>query len=113
MPDYQERFLVGAKGAEEYKRGEMGGQKTVALSVEQMPRHHHEVEDPGHEHGYTKPFKSKHKDRDDAHDRHGTSRDGNAKTGSASTGLTVKHTGSSHAHENRPPFVALNYIIKY
>ena len=31
----------------------------------------------------------------------------------ASTGIQITETGESTPHENRPPFVALNYIIKY
>lgn len=30
-----------------------------------------------------------------------------------STGIQITETGESAPHENRPPFRALNYIIKY
>lgn len=122
-PDLRGRFIVGAGGA--YSPGNTGGAETVTLDATQIPSHTHSVNlttssDGSHTHGYfqaptwavayssgtitraylgsgtTPPTRST-----DAAGVHSHSVNGN--TGSA---------GSGAAHENRPPYYALAYIMR-
>jgi microcystin-dependent protein len=125
LPNYQEKFLVGANGTDEYQLGATGGSAFVALKMTEMPKHHHS--------GQTNP------DGQHGHIEQETSRADNDDNDSTTQNICVKGTnyyrkydgtisskGSNHRHqfstnpegqgqphENRPPFVALNYIIKY
>lgn len=114
IPDYRERFMVGATGSGDYRLGSSGGHAFVALTESQMPQHTHSVNDPGHTHSYQRTNNGTwHR-----YSGGGTgSRNDNSfdhpQTGSEKTGITLSSVGNSNAHENRPPFIALNYIIKY
>ena len=100
-PDLRNRFIVGAGG--EYAVGVTGGAKEVTLSKDQIPAHTHEVY--GRSSGYT----ARH--NDDAEvitykDKSwGSSTD--FKKINASTSV-----GGGQAHENRPPYYALCFIMR-
>jgi microcystin-dependent protein len=88
--------------------GAVGGEENHAITESELAVHDHGVTDPGHTHtcvgqntGGTSFF------RLDA--ASGSSR----ATNSATTGITVDNAGSSEAHNNMPPFIVLNFIIKY
>jgi microcystin-dependent protein len=124
-PDLRERFVVGAGGDNatvtvdngiggSYAVNDKGGLNGVALSINQIPSHTHTVNDPGHNHG----------------DRWlinfaGGSVGYNGLTGTINynfnsenktTGITVSQTppigSGGRAHENRPPYYALAFIMK-
>ncbi|AFZ26121.1 microcystin-dependent protein [Cylindrospermum stagnale PCC 7417] len=111
-PDLRDRFLVGA--GKDYPVGNTGGLKEVILTEEQMPSHNHGVDDPGHTHSIEM--------RDSSSDLQPTSlplyarndiNDGNRKgTNSATTGISILSKGGGKAHENRPPYYALCFIMK-
>lgn len=94
-PDLRDRFIVGA--GNQYPLGSIGGADKVTLTVGQMPSHTHE-----YEFGYF---------------REGIRFNGDVK---ADRALSVafdnlketKSVGNSEAHENRPPYYALYYIMK-
>ena len=78
-----------------------------------MPSHTHSVNDPGHFHttnnyvarsNYAEPR------------NFGVGTDGNLNstgdTNSKTTGISINNAGSGSAHENRPPYYALCYIMK-
>lgn len=123
-PDLRGRFIIGAHGdsdsdANTYDVGDTGGSATHTLTTAEMPSHTHTatstVTDSGHTHTTTGIS---------------ASQDGNGYvvTGgpsdwsdpgvlnSATTGITVAttnaSTGGGGAHENRPPYYALCYIMK-
>lgn len=52
LPDSRERSLLGATTGD-FALGSSGGIKDLALAVENLPVHSHEVDDPGHTHGAT------------------------------------------------------------
>jgi hypothetical protein len=87
-PDLRDRFVVGAGST--YAVGATGGEATHALSVAELPAHHH---------NYGRALDA------------GT---GTAKAASAGTtyNTNTDDTGSGTAHENRPPYYALAYIMK-
>jgi len=112
-PDLRDRFVVGAGST--YSVGATGGAATVTLSVAEMPSHTHVatsvVTDPEHTHDYAGVTGSS--------GAGASGRDSDPTTlttQSASTGVTVAttnaSTGSGTAHENRPPYYSLAYIMK-
>ena len=121
IPYLRERTVIGSKD-ETYPLGDRGGAAQVTLTTNQMPAHNH---------GGLTGFM----DRNDPH-LHGSTQAGfwspvsgggavmgggafqsltNATT-TASTSINHAHEifwqGGSQAHDNMPPYIALNYIIK-
>jgi len=122
VPDMQNLFVVGTGSA--YNIGTTGGSAEVTLDETEMPVHNHGITEPnngqGHQHsiteyddsvsfagggassGFDKP-KYQQQDRS---------------TTLATTGITINNAGGSgtpaetQAHENRPPYIAMHYIIR-
>lgn len=104
LPDLRSRFIVGVgagAGLDNYVLNDIGGQDNVTLTAEQLAPHRHAINggDFGLHHrsfegdsGSDIPFE--------------TSPDGSSLYG-------TDWTGSGQAHENRPPYYALTYIIKF
>ena len=97
-PNLSGRFVVGYSASNgDYDVDDTGGAETVTLSIAQMPNHKHTTSiDNGHvipgNGGTSYPY-------------------GGAGT-YASTIFTMDNTGGGGAHENRPPYYALCYIMK-
>lgn len=90
-PDLRDRFIVGAGGS--YTVGSNGGSEKVTLTVDEMPSHNHQL---GY---YTTSLL--------------VAEDETVKIiQSDSTGLKTTKIGGGKAHENRPPYYALCYIMK-
>ena len=96
-PNLCDKFVVGAGG--EYKPKDTGGSKEVTLTSDQMPAHTHDYKFTGadlngswknHNYFYCQ------------HDEY--SGNGNTKT--------TESRGGGKAHENRPPYYALCYIMR-
>ena len=100
-PDLRDRFIVGAGGS--YTLGSTGGANTVRLQERHLPKHKHNYWDTTYsEAGGPKDTGVR------EGSRKGLDRDNNqfgytGKTGSA---------GGSDAHENRPPYYAMTFIMK-
>ena len=112
-PDLRDRFVVGAGG--KFNLQARGGSETVALTATQMPKHSHEVDDNGHNHGFRlrrhhRSFKGSDDSDKPLKFNEGTWE--NFSTGSEKTGIKIKDTGAGRAHENMPPYFALCFIIK-
>lgn len=105
-PDLRGRFIVGAGGA--YAVADTGGEATHVLTIGELPTIDLDsyMSDPGHLHamGITDG------DQDGSGSNGAIS--GAKNTGSATTGITWTPFGSGTAHENRPPYYALAYIMK-
>jgi len=86
-PDLRDLFVVGAGG--DYEVGATGGEATHALTVDEMPSHTHSGSAVVYSVG-------------------GASLNGSG--GYTPTG--IGSTGGGDAHENRPPYYALAYIMK-
>lgn len=97
VPDLRSRFVVGVNEEdEEYgEPGASGGSKEVTLTVEEMPRHQHEYTVRG---------------ATWAGARNGSGA-GNGVEGTEK-GWRSEWSGGGEAHENRPPYYAMVYIIK-
>ena len=96
-PDLRDRFVVGAGNS--YAVGNTGGASTVTLTAAQMPSHTHTYSDLYVLQQALNP---------------GIDIDFNATTwdpNGSRTG-TTNSAGSGQAHENRPPYYALCYVMK-
>ena len=131
-PNLSGKFVVGYSASDgDYDVDDTGGSATVTLTTAQLPAHNHTTSD--HSHSFSGSGSSSH-----THTVGGTLNSGNRgmgysanmanglhnrTTSSATVSLTISgttgnaapttaNTGSGNAHENRPPFYALCYIMK-
>jgi len=110
LPNLQARFPVHAGSSGEPVLGEAGGSATVALAPQEMPAHTHAVR--AHQgHGDTPSpagavWAAPHVGRMPEPTYSGSG----APTVSMASG-SVGYAGSGQAHENRSPFVVVNFII--
>ena len=96
LPDLQGRFALGAgQGADLTERilKIKGGEETHRLTVEEMPSHGHGYDQRNRDDGFSGAM-------DPNYFCRGTD------------GKTTTSTGGDQAHNNMPPFLILNYIIK-
>lgn len=120
-PDLSGMFIAGydPDDADHDEIGKTGGSSKVVLTDKEMPAHNHtgSVYIPGHKHSLPKTVYSK----------EGASGDGNTFTNSNNTGsvdvtetsmsgsqtvqLTTANKGQNAAHENRPKFYTMAWIV--
>ena len=97
-PDLRGRFVVGFHDSNgDYDVNDTGGAETVTLSIAQMPNHKHTTTFDGH-----KFFPGD----------GSTSISYGGPSGYPATVFSMDNTGGGGAHENRPPYYALCYIMK-
>ena len=126
-PDLRDRFIVGAGST--YAVGNTGGAASVALSESELPSHTHGVGSLGGSTNTAGAHSHTVKGRNDTYvggaavpayqgnQPYSTQYwDGTNTAGAHSHSLTLSGataaTGSGSAHENRPPYYALAYIMK-
>jgi microcystin-dependent protein len=97
-PDLRGRFVVGAGGA--YAVGNTGGVETVKLTIDQIPSHSHNIF--AKTVGYAGSWNAK----AEAVTFDDSSRDNGRRS------ILGGAVGGSQAHENRPPYYALCYIMR-
>jgi microcystin-dependent protein len=138
-PDLRNRFLVGA--GDTYAVGATGGANTVALSTSELPAHTHtfsgttggmnqnqahthSINDPGHSHVWSYlPMNG----TSPGSGSFAAGGGGTVGTSGSGTGISINATNTDHghaysgttssvgsgaAHENRPPYYALCFIMK-
>lgn len=105
VPDLSGRFLVGVGTG--YSLGDTGGSQTVALTAAQMPIHSHDVTGKADQAGRAGVGMY----ASNVAGGSGWQVLSTTENGSIS-GLTTTSAGSGQAHENRPPYFALEYIIR-
>ena len=97
-PDLRGRFVVGHHPSNgDYDVDDTGGAENVTLTIAQMPSHKHDTTVDN-----TKLFPSNGQ----------TSINYGGPGGYPATTFTMSTTGGGGAHENRPPYYALCYIMK-
>lgn len=133
LPNLKGKFPVGYDSSQtEFDNlNESGGAKTHTLTIAEMPSHNHNgltqsagththtITDPGHSHTLPQSLTALTGvgPADDWTQGSGTN------TGSSTTGITINSNGAhqhvidsqggGQAHNNLPPYLVLNYIIKY
>lgn len=117
--DLRNRFIVGAGG--QYEVGEVGGLATVTLTAAQMPQHNHNAQNltaaNGGAHSHTYNARTGALGADAGSDLSVpvnvtvTNTSNEPAHGHNVTGSTG-NAGSGNAHENRPPFCGLLYIMR-
>ncbi|MDI6756685.1 MAG: tail fiber protein [Endomicrobiia bacterium] len=112
LPNLRDRFIVGAGSS--YTVGNTGGANTVTLSLSEIPSHNHTGTtgtDGAHTHSYERATITTVKDGSGVWTVYNTWVTGTT-SNAGSHGHTINAQGSGGAHENRPPYFALCYIIK-
>lgn len=117
-PDLRDRFIVGSGNS--YAIGNTGGLSQVTLTVAQLPSHNHSASvstDGSHTHDYTKPncgegYTGSYNGSNEVWDYDCVGTYATTSSGSHTHTVTIGNTGSNTAHENRPPYYALYYIMK-
>ncbi|MCD6595280.1 tail fiber protein [bacterium] len=117
MPNLKGRVVVGVDGGDgDFDNlNDSGGEKTHTLTIDEMPRHHHDVNDPGHHHSYWDRYRGTESAfGSGAATRGSEDLDGSShSTGTSYTGISIRNTGGGYSHNNLQPYRVLNYIIKY
>jgi len=86
-----------------------GGLESVTLTTNEMPSHSHSVNDPGHDHSDGMSQGGGFAATDGSNGNRANPR----RTGSSLTSITLSSTGGGNPHENRQPYLVVNFIIKY
>lgn len=109
IPNLVNKFIVG--GGDGFKYNEKGGGvDNITLTKDHMPKHNHEIYDPGHFHTmvqYTQSNVScgKHSGQRDCLGR-------DYRTNPAKTGIVIREAGKGQPIDILPPYYALCFIIK-
>ena len=116
-PNLKNRMLYGSSNGVTQTTG---GSSTVALSISNLPSHNHtiSISDPGHSHSVATT----------SYQRHNSLKGGNQVwgpwAGNNSIGLTAQstttgisasagYTGSGSSFSTLPPYITVNFILKY
>ena len=106
VPDFVTTNKFPRAATNDAGRGSTGGESTHTLSTSEMPSHTHGVNDSGHTHGGGASAVT-------ASAYFGVNNDvrSQANTSSATTGISNQNTGGGGAHENKPPYLDVHFII--
>lgn len=115
-PDLRSRFIVGYDNRDsDYSLiGLTGGEKEVELTVDEMPSHDHSgTTSTNGAHTHLSPAENSNSGSDvhfriEAYNR---AKQAGESAGNHSHSLNINNTGGGNAHENRPPYYTLAYII--
>jgi microcystin-dependent protein len=121
LPDFRGRVPLGGNNASlpNAKNGSYatrnlaatGGEESHVLITAELPSHTHTITDPGHFHASNSGSFVTSTAGADAGTT-GTNYRTETNAASATTGITIANTGSDAAHENMPPFLVANFIMK-
>jgi microcystin-dependent protein len=121
LPDLKGRFIVGVKDSlPDYNLGSTGGEEKHTLNVQEIPSHSHIYADDTKADGNSFPV-PKALEEEGINEAGGNFtatrqyeglRTSSAKNEGNGTIYLTGKTGNGQAHENRPPYYTLYYIIK-
>jgi microcystin-dependent protein len=116
-PNLKGRFIVGYDGGDgDYDTiGKNGGTKTVALNITEMPSHSHSMTTAGNHQHYVKEVVAGDEGSQGTDNSVGSWDETGTQKFTSFAGdhtHTIDSTGGGDAHENRPPYYTLAYIIK-
>jgi microcystin-dependent protein len=123
-PNLQDKFIVGAGSG--YGVGATGGDATVELQITQIPSHNHgglTGLEGGHSHGFDSSDVSggtwygqfglrTNRGLDSAYGGDGIGQGTITLTGAPNHAHDIPAQGGGEAHENRPPYYALAFIMR-
>ena len=109
-PDLRDRFIVSSGNS--YATGDTGGSNSVVLTTDQMPSHNHNVAMSGEATFKTGGYGSYGSKDNVVSITEETNKYWYTSTASISGSCTCEETGGGKAHENRPPYYALAFIMK-
>lgn len=98
-PDLRGKFIVGADDRNvDYKPTKTGGEEKVTLTIDQIPKHNHNSDD------YKYLLKM---------DKNGTAKETDCSENEPNlySAQPMKEVGGGKAHENRPPYYAICFIM--
>ena len=107
MPNMTDKFVAGAGSA--YSVGATGGLDSVILDETQIPSHNHTGTDSGHTHSDNSAYPGRPTSGGGALDG---AQGYTTTTGTGFANITISNTGGGLAHENRPPYFALIYLMR-
>ena len=108
VPDFVTTNKFPRAATNDAGRGTTGGESTHVISVAEMPAHDHDYSDPGHTHS-SNALKNIYAGSGGGGGGGATAYA--ATINSSSTGITINSQGSGTAHENKPPFLDVHFII--
>ena len=115
-PDLRNRFVVGAGTGSSYSVDDTGGAASVTLATANLPSHSHTVSgttnNDTHNHTIQSSSSIGGGTRVTSQNDTGNTATTSSDTHSHSFSATTSNVGSGTAHENRPPYYALCYIMK-
>lgn len=120
LPDTRGRVVMGAghgPGLSNYILGQRGGTETVTMTTAQMPSHNHSATTAVTAHAVSSAGSTANPDSNSwaatgrDRDYSANAPDVDMAPGVMTATTTVGNTGGSQAHENRMPYLVLNYII--
>lgn len=107
-PDLRGRFIVGYSGSGDYSSvGRTGGADSVSISESQMPRHRHLYTDDTHAIGKFNYIESGFPSVYDS-----AVQESSATSSGKGYAYYTTYSGNGNAHENRPSYYVLAFIIK-
>jgi len=111
LPDLRGRFVVGYKidDVDYNANGKTGGEKTHTLTIPEMPNHCHAYTDDTNAEGHYGAIEPGFPARTQMGN---FSQPTSGEDSGSGTVYDSQHVGGGQAHENRPPYMVLNYIIK-
>jgi microcystin-dependent protein len=110
-PDPRDRFLTGAGSS--YALAATGGEATHTLLTAEIPSHSHTITQNAHDHAITSGTTGNLQVGADT--ATGTSPAGSGAApdvSPANADITINNAGGGGAHENRPPYLAMNFIFR-
>lgn len=106
LPNLQGRIPIhqGSNGTTNYVYGQMGGAETVTIGIGQYPMHNHLLYGSSSSGGANSPIDNVVAAVQDAYS-------GPPLGAAMNTGVLAMSGGGNQAHENRQPYLAINWII--
>jgi len=106
VPDFKTSNVFPRGATNDAGRGTSGGESTHTLSESELPSHTHAISPNPHSHSYTAPSNQTLRPTD-----FNTSPSTTTGGTTGSVSLTNASVGSDAAHENKPPFLDVHFII--
>ena len=111
LPDLRGRVPLGAghaDGLSNYTLGQSGGKEKVGLSIAEMPTHDHDAKIQ-----VASPIERGTETNEAANNYLATGNNYASKANNSMSAdvISVSETGQGTAHENRQPYITINYII--